>query len=372
MGRVGGEASTMRRLLAPVLVAAVLLTVPANPGRGTSPPDVARSPADLTEQINRDAAEWIAEGVVLATWGRDLESGQVRIGVVDLTPAEARRLGERYGADHVEVVDGGHPTLLQTDDPECTGRGACFRLRAGLDVVGTAVNGGCTSGFQVTVAGSNVSGMLTAGHCVVGNGAVLHQLRPVGPVARNAFEPVPSVAPPDLADDVPVWVVPADAAVVAQSEAGGAHVGSVVDYPFVPSNLLFASSSAKGLPVTATGTSGSVCFAGRSSTTPQCGSVTATNQSIVVPGVVGASNVVGYVVITGMGKVNKVALPGDSGGPVWGCVSGSLPNCSGVRAVGLVSATAADSSGTFFSPVGVIEQELGVDVRTSPPSLPLG
>lgn len=366
----------MWRSLAPVLLAAVLLIAPADPGRGASPPDAARTPADLTAQINRDMPEWIAEGVALATWGPDLGSGRVRIAVVDLVPSEAERLRERYGANRVEVIDGGYPTLLQTDEPECTGRGACFRLRAGLDVVGTAVNGGCTSGFQVTLAGSNVSGMLTAGHCVVGNGAVLHQLRPVGPVVRNAFEPVPSVAPPDLADDVPVWVVPADAAVVAQSEAGGAHVGSVVDYPFVPSNLLYASNSAKSLPVTgelASPSGGeSVCFSGRTSTNPKCGSVTATNQSIVVPGVVGASGVVGYVVITGMGKVHQLAVAGDSGGPVWGCVSGSLPNCAGVRAVGLVSATAADNSGTFFSPVGAIEQALGVDVRTSTPSLPLG
>ncbi|MDP9252551.1 MAG: hypothetical protein M3O80_06050, partial [Chloroflexota bacterium] len=61
----------------------------------------------LHEQVRARAGELKARGIVLGSFGVDVRRNRYRLAVVDLTPEKAALLTAAFGADQVEVVQGG-------------------------------------------------------------------------------------------------------------------------------------------------------------------------------------------------------------------------------------------------------------------------
>ncbi|MBI2170000.1 MAG: hypothetical protein HYU28_10970, partial [Actinobacteria bacterium] len=231
--------------------------------------------AVLTDRIDADSARLLALGIDLAAWGPDLDSNTVEVQVEGLEFWQAAELVGRYGVGWVTVVEGQRGTLAR-----CDSRQYCPTLRAGLELELSEPEGACTSGFQARLAGTDTSIMLSAGHCAPSAGTALHRVQPVGPIFRNAFEPVPSAATSDTAPQVPVWRTKVDAVAVLQLEAAGQQVDRLgFAVPWLHSASIYVNDLNKERPVGRVFSGGyapgatQVCSVG-AVTAEDCGAVT--------------------------------------------------------------------------------------------------
>jgi hypothetical protein len=61
----------------------------------------------VRDAITMRHAELKARGVYVTEWGASARTNKVRIGVKDLTPASAELLARKFGAEMVDIVEGG-------------------------------------------------------------------------------------------------------------------------------------------------------------------------------------------------------------------------------------------------------------------------
>jgi hypothetical protein len=61
----------------------------------------------LQQSVLARVDELRARGIVLGNFGVSVRSNRLQLGVVDPTPEKAAILGSMFGADHIEVVEGG-------------------------------------------------------------------------------------------------------------------------------------------------------------------------------------------------------------------------------------------------------------------------
>ncbi|MFF2521387.1 S1 family peptidase [Streptomyces liangshanensis] len=274
------------------LLAATALATPAAAG-GTAADHGTLSAAEFAAA---DASLRAAD-VAGSAWHADTEAGKVRVTVdstVDAAEVAKLRKAVPVPADALEI----------TRTP-----GRFTPLIAG----GEAITGGgtlCSLGFNVQ-SGTGVKYALTAGHCTSGTATWS-----IGPRAGSSF--------------------PGNDYGLIRHTNPAAADGRVYLHNGTYQDITTAGNAVVGLPV---------CFSGATSGV-HCGTVTALNATVNY----GSGNLV-----SGLGRTNICAAPGDSGGSVF----------QGGTAIGLISGgsgTCATGGVTYYQPVLEALNAYGVSV----------
>ena len=316
------------------------------------------------QRVIKSNPELLAEGIQVSQVAIDIANNNVKVGVADLDPAKRELIVLQFG--QVEVFEKAiNEVELRSDtaDP----------MRAGVRI--TNVSGGsCTSNWKARDRDTNDLVMITAGHCgpdvdgtLGGPGVSMFQgvnddfsTRKIG-VSDQTTWTFPTVNPGTGAR---TGSSPVDAMRVPFLD----NIGSLPWlYAYNNGNAGVFSDGEKAPVGDADGTvvvGTSVCSGGQFSPADQvggsnwknCGTVSAVN---VANGFFRQPGSPDVFTVLNTNVADYVAIPGDSGAPVWRL---SYDSSDGWEVIAVGHHSGGPTGSEIFNDVNLVEDELNVDI----------
>lgn len=294
--------------------------------------DVQWSSADLVQYqaiFDESYDELRDAGIEFASWGEDVRTNRIAVGVIDLTPDMQGQLENRFDSERVRFYNSSAPQTAYSRFELPLSSGDKIK---GTNQYGTEI---CTAGPYVTGSNGKLR-VLTAGHCEDANG---------GLVDRNWYSP--NGANPGIGQAVQNLfqdTSPADVAVLSTSELSGAEIG--------PNCAYENSGYCRPYEGTKNAVVGAAVLSSGASSGLNGGEVEFQNQQVTYHPAGGPAD----VRINGISVVDSFAVSGDSGAPVYA----KNGNTNKAIFCGVLSGNNAASTRMYYSPYVYIAKYTGV------------
>ena len=314
------------------------------------------------QRIVNSTSELTAAGVVVSQVAIDIANNRVKVGIVDLDPEKRQLIERQFGK--VDVFENALNEVEHRSD-------TADIMAAGIRITNSS-GGGCTSNWKARDRSTNRMVMITAGHCAdSGTGTT-------GGPGQNIFQGSDSGAPRQIGtSDQSTWTFPtinfttgarSGSAPVDAMRVPFSGVGSMPWlYAYDDANSGVFSDGEKVPVADADGTvvvGIGVCSAGQFSPANQvggsnwknCGTVSDVN---VASGFRRSNGSIDTFTVLNANIATYVAIPGDSGAPIWRLTYDST---DGFEAVAVGHHTGGPTGAEVFNNIDRVEDALNVDI----------
>lgn len=314
------------------------------------------------DQLVKASDELVNQGIEVSKVAVDVKTNLVTVSVVDLDPAKRKAIASRFG--EVDIIEG---EVLDLDSRSAT----ADPMRAGVRIT-NASGGSCTSNWKARDRDDGTLVMITAGHCAPSANGTL------GTGSFSFNQGVTSTSAPRRVgtSDQTTWLFPT---ITSTGARRGAAPVDAIRVPFdsgigsLPWLYAYDNANAgvfsDGEEAPVGGASGSVvvgtsvCSSGQFSpgqsvggNFKNCGTVSQVNVAQVFARCSGCSD---RFTLQNANIADYVAIPGDSGSPVWRLAS---DGSGGFEAIAVGHHTGGPTGAEVFNDVDRVENALNVDI----------